>query len=130
MDWTKIFSEVWRQSPLAALLLLILLGSYHGTWVWGQTYSAMVAERDEFKGIAYRCVGVVTDTAQKVATAVEQPREAKSAVPKLTETEKESISQPTSAEPAELRQKLEETKKVLAKIEPTPVPSPGKKAND
>ncbi len=125
LDFYTKLPEWVKASPAITLLLLGFVGFLHGDLVAGRTYTATVEEKEQFKTIAFRCVGIVTDTAQKVATAVEQPREAKPAAPKLTESEKQSITQPTSAEPATLSQKLEETKKVLAKIEPTP--TPGKK---
>jgi hypothetical protein len=117
--------------PVGVLLFAALVAGASGYWVYGSTYRAMVAERDsmrderdDYRRIAWDCRGVVTQTAQKLDAASEQSTKVKPAI-RLTSTEKQAITKPVN-NPAELSQQIQDTKKVLAKIEPTPMPSPKK----
>jgi len=116
--------------PVAIILFAALIAGAHGDWVFKSTYTEMVSERDsmkserdDYKRMAWDCRGVVTQTAQKLEAVSTQPSKAKLAAAPLSATEKQSITKPVN-NPTELSQQIQDTKKVLAKIVPTPLPSP------
>jgi len=55
----KWWQELFRQSPVIALLIAILLTGAYQYWVWGSTYRDMKADRDEYKQIALQSVGLL-----------------------------------------------------------------------
>ena len=129
--FTGLPEAVKTGGPVAVLLFAALIAGARGDWVFGSTYQAMIAERDEFKGIAFHCTGVVTNSAEQSAeindTAVTQGKPTIATVKvvaPLTRSEKRAIEPPRSAEATELRQKIDASEKVLQKTEVVAGPSP------
>ncbi len=58
MNFQQIL-DVSTKLSLAGVLILILVGGYQGLWVYGPTFKAMVADRDEWKQLALQGANLV-----------------------------------------------------------------------
>jgi hypothetical protein len=45
--------ELYRQSPILALLVAIIVTGYLQFWIWGSNYREMRDERDEYRKLAF-----------------------------------------------------------------------------
>lgn len=59
MQDTLPLIERLASAPTAVLLLVIIFAGYREWWVWGTTYRAALADRDEWKRIAMEATGLV-----------------------------------------------------------------------
>jgi hypothetical protein len=55
----KWWQELYRQTPVIALLMAILATGFWQYWVWGSTYLEMKADRDQYRQIALQSVGLL-----------------------------------------------------------------------
>ena len=60
----KLWPEIWRQGPIAALLAAIIAGNFYQVWVWGeyykterQTHTQCQKARDTYREVANDAVG-------------------------------------------------------------------------
>lgn len=75
MNEQEIFSKLWGQSPLVALLVLILVGGYKKWWVWGyqlaeaqKALAEMKAERDKVWEVTWHAF----ENSRRAVTATEK----------------------------------------------------------
>ena len=68
MDLLQL-AERLASAPTVVLLLLIIFAGAKEWWVWGTTYRAALADRDEWKRIAMESTGLVRVATKAVREA-------------------------------------------------------------
>lgn len=68
MDLLQL-AERLASAPTVVLLLLIIFAGFKEWWVWGTTYRAALADRDEWKRIAMESTGLVRVATKAVREA-------------------------------------------------------------
>ena len=63
-DWAK------TQGPLVAVLVAILVTGARQMWVWGWHYREMRADRDQWRTLYFRAVGLAEQAVGVVSQAV------------------------------------------------------------
>lgn len=106
-------AEVWRQTPVIAILLAILITNLYGLWFSRASYNEMRAERDVFRSIALDSVKVLDAVPPATAARASEPSPTPSPRPR---------SAPQSASKAIAKTQVIHVP--VPKPSPTPTPAP------